>query len=166
MQPSGASVLMAYVPGFDYDIFISYPRENNRADPHGLRWVSEFHRYLTDALNLRIPSNEKPKIYFDDHYFELGEQISELLDKARRSAIFLAIVSPSYVAPEKFTAKELRAYCDNHTGNDRKIVSLHILPLCDEAPPPSELRGFKRIDFFWKNESDVEVPLTPRHNDY
>jgi hypothetical protein len=152
---------MAYVPGFKYDIFISYPRENNRADPEGVQWVREFHRCLRTAIDNQIPTKEQPDIFFDDHDFEGGQHVEALLDDARQSAIFLAIVSPPYIAPEKFTLKELRAFCDTRSPDERVIVSIHFLPVKSENYPP-ELEGPKRIPFYWTNENDVPVPLTPR----
>jgi hypothetical protein len=154
---------MAYVPGFRYDIFISYPRENNRADPEGVQWVREFHRCLRTAIDNQIPSNEKPEIFFDDHDFEGGQHIEALLDDARQSAIFLAIISPPYMAPDKFTLKELRVFCDARSRDEQVIVSICFLPIKGEDYPP-ELEGPKRFPFYWTNESDVAVPLTPRTN--
>jgi hypothetical protein len=170
MQPARVrfDAVMGYVPGFEYDIFISYPRESNRYDPHGLQWVREFHRCLQTALNQRIPSRQQPKIFFDDHDFEGGQNIEVMLEAARQSALFVAVVSPPYVAPGKFTLKELSAFCnawrDRHY-NDPPIVSIYFLPVEDQYRP-LELQRPKRIDFFWTNESQVEVPLSLRHDDY
>lgn len=156
---------MAYIPGYKYDVFISYPRESNRADPQGTQWVREFHRCLETAINQRIPSNEHPAIYFDDHDFEGGQHSDSLIDAARNSALFLAIVSPPYVAPGKFTLRELRAFCDAHQNRSQVIVSVYFLPIDDALRPP-ELENPRRIEFYLTNESNVPVPLTSRGDEY
>ena len=54
---------MAYIPGFEYDIFISYPHVDDLADnassEEQLGWVTQFHRRLEVelALGLRIHRN-------------------------------------------------------------------------------------------------------------
>jgi len=152
---------MAYVPGFKYDIFISYPRENNRADPEGVQWVRELDRYLKVAIANQIPSKDQPEIFFDDHDFESGQHVAKLLDHARDAAIFLAVVSPPYVAPGKFTLKELEAFCGSRDAREQIIVSVYFLPIRAQDEP-AELHGPKKFEFFWANENNVPVPLTPR----
>jgi hypothetical protein len=168
LQRVRLGAVMTYVPGFEYDIFISYPRENNRQDPQGLQWVREFHRCLQTALNQRIPSKEQPKIFFDDQDFQGGQSIEMMLEAARQSALFVAVVSPAYVAPGKFTLKELNAFCEARRArhfNDLPILSIYFLPVEERYCPP-ELRRPKRIEFFLINENQVEVPLSLRHDDY
>lgn len=156
---------MAYVPGATYDIFISYPRENNASGLHGARWVSEFYNHLKEVLDARIPSLEKPVIFFDEKNYESGQELPSLLDKARRSAIFLAILSPAYVARGKFTLKELSEYCNTHAGAAKIVVCVDYLYV-GEASRPSELQGPQRREFFRKNESGVEVPLSVTDPEY
>ena len=152
---------MGYVPGFKNDVFVSYPRENNRADPGGGQWVREFCRCLETALNQRIPSTDHPTIFFDDHDFQGGHHSDILLEEARRSALLLAVVSPPYVAAGKFTLRELNAFCESRPVDDRIILSVYFLPIENEDRPP-ELQGPKRYEFYWMNESNVPVPLTSR----
>jgi hypothetical protein len=156
---------MGYVPGFKYDIFLSYPRESNQTAPEGIQWVRELNRYLAMAINQKLPSKHQPNIYFDDHDFEGGQRVESLLENVRQAAILLAIVSPPYVAPGKFTLKELAAFCDSRPVEDQIIVSLYFLPVNHGDEPP-QLRGPKKFDFYWKNENDVAIPLSPRAEAY
>src|SRR5262249_55444730 len=71
---------MAYVPGYEHDVFISYPRESDRADPQGVQWVREFHRYLETALDQRIPSRDKPDVFIDKRDFEAGNHSQMLIE--------------------------------------------------------------------------------------
>jgi hypothetical protein len=149
---------MAYVPGFEHDVFISYPRESDRADPQGVQWVREFHRYLETALYQRIPSRDKPDIFIDNRDFEAGNHSDMLIEAARKSALFIAVVSPSYVAPGKFTLDELEAFCAGGDV-DNRIITVYILPI-DSDMQPRHLHGPCREDFHWFNERHVAIPLT------
>jgi TIR domain len=151
---------MAYVPGYAFDIFISYPRESDEPDPWSTSWVTEFHRHLKNAINERIPDKNGVRIYFDSQNFEAGHHSQGLLDAAGQAALFLAVVSPKYVAPGKFTLDELAAFCDNGQPENR-IISIEVLPVRSEDRPRA-LRGPKRIDFYVENESGAPIKITPK----
>src|ERR1700710_772604 len=101
---------MAYVPGFEWDIFISYPRESDERDSQDFEWVNEFHRILQKEIGERIPDNQGARIFFDRREFGASDVESQILTAARSSALFLPILSPRFVAPGKFTLKELDAF--------------------------------------------------------
>jgi hypothetical protein len=151
---------MAYVPGYAFDIFISYPRESDEPDPWSTSWVTEFHRHLKNAINERIPDKDGVRIYFDSQNFEAGHHSQGLLEAAGHAALFLAVVSPKYVAPGKFTLDELAAFCDSGKPENR-IISIEVLPVRSEHRPPA-LRGPKRIDFYVENESGAPIKITPK----
>jgi hypothetical protein len=121
------------------------------------------------ALNQLTASQQKPNIYFDDHDFEAGQTSdNDLLEDVRRSAIFLAVVSPAYVAPDKFTLKELNTFCGAYRESKidhPPVFSIDFLPI-DTKDRPAELRTIKRNDFFWTNENNAEVPFTHYHPDF
>jgi TIR domain len=156
---------VAYVSGYKHDIFISYPRENNRADTHGLKWVREFKEFLEVALAQRISSRAKIDIFFDEHDFEAGQNSKGLIEAARNAAIFLPIISPPYVAPGKFTLRELSAFCESRPAAEQVIVSVYFLPIDDEQHP-DELQGPRRVEFYSTNEDGVEVPLKTFAHEY
>src|SRR5215472_13812050 len=121
---------MAYVPGFRWDLFISYPRESDERDSHDFEWVNEFHRLLCREINERLPSNAE--IYFDRQSFEAADHLDhDLLKAARGAALFVPIVSPRFVAPGKFTLKELEAFCESGNVTNR-IVTIELLPVTTE----------------------------------
>jgi hypothetical protein len=154
---------MAYVPGFDWDIFISYPHETDARDANELEWVNEFYRILDKELNERLP--EPPKIYFDRRQFAASHSLeSELLEAARHSALFVPIVSPRYVAPGKFTLRELAAFCGSGDVAKR-IVTIELLPVNHEEGRPEALQGPKRNNFFVREEGRP-IKLTPRSERY
>jgi hypothetical protein len=88
---------MSYVPGFSYDLFISYASEDN-ADA----WVERFQEQLTGELIglLGRPFSEKT-VFFDKLRLNVGQAYPTVLDGAARdSAVFVALLSPNYVTSD------------------------------------------------------------------
>jgi TIR domain-containing protein len=152
---------MGIVSGFRHDLFVSYAHFDNEADAQGVRWVSQFQVDLKNALRQRVGND--PEIFFDTRNFEAGDHVDFLIDNVRHSAIFLAMLSPSYVARE-FTIRELQAYCDR-AADVRALVTVELLPVDDESNH-ALLRGRKRTPFWWKDQMAQDIPLrlTPKFN--
>jgi TIR domain len=110
---------MTYVPGYAHDVFISYAHFDNEADSQEIRWVSRFQADLKNALRQRL--GEDPEIFYDTRNFAAHEHVDVLLENARRSAIFLAVFSPSYVARD-FTIGELKAFCEGAPDGERVVT--------------------------------------------
>ena len=152
---------MGIVSGFKHDLFVSYAHFDNEADAQGVHWVSQFQVDLKNALRQRVGSD--PEIFFDTRNFEAGDHVDFLVDNVHQSAIFLAMLSPSYVARE-FTIRELQAYCDR-AAEVRAVVTVELLPVDDESNH-ALLRGRKRTPFWWKDQMAQDIPLrlTPKFN--
>ncbi|HUO00648.1 MAG TPA: toll/interleukin-1 receptor domain-containing protein [Bradyrhizobium sp.] len=152
---------MGIVTGFKHDIFVSYAHFDNEVDAQGVHWVSQFQVDLQNALRQRIGSD--PEIFFDTRNFEAGDHVDFLIENVRQSAIFVAMLSPSYVARE-FTIRELQAYCDR-AAEVRSLVTVELLPVEDESNHEL-LRGRKRTPFWWKDHMAHDIPLrlTSRFN--
>jgi len=103
---------MVYIPGFEYDIFISYAHVDNLAAQKGEEgWISQFHKYLEIALAKRIGRMGVVSIWRDktlqgDQLFD--QTIQEGLEK---SALFLAITSNGYLASE-YCQQELHMFVE------------------------------------------------------
>jgi hypothetical protein len=146
---------MAQARAFDWDIFISYPREINQPGAADIEWVSEFYRLLKQEIQERTSGDLR--IYFDEEHFKSNDHLmQDVLTAARRSFIFMPILSPRYVAPNKFTLKELEAFCD---GGDTKgrIVSVELLPVPNR---PAVLYGPKR-NTFYRMVKGTAIKLSP-----
>jgi hypothetical protein len=104
---------MAYILGFEHDIFISYAHVDNLVadDEKGEKgWISQFHKQLEIALAQRIGRMGLVKIWRDkklegDHLFD--QTIAQGLEK---SALFVAILSNGYLASQYCCDKELRRF--------------------------------------------------------
>jgi hypothetical protein len=87
------------IPGYEYDIFISYRQKDNKGD----RWVSEF----VEALKTELESTFKEDIslYFDinphDGLLETHDVDASLKDKLK-CVVFIPIISRTYCDPKSF----------------------------------------------------------------
>ncbi|MEX1082992.1 MAG: toll/interleukin-1 receptor domain-containing protein, partial [Xanthobacteraceae bacterium] len=149
---------MPFVPGAKNDVFISYAHFDNEGGATGERWVSDFVQRLEGALKQRLGC--PVDIYFDTRSLEGHQVLTEILDNVRRSAVFVPILSPSYVN-RKWTKDELEAFVTAEIAN-RIIFTIERLPLETEGEYPESLRERKRSQFWFRTEdSGVVDILTP-----
>src|SRR6516165_3977156 len=98
---------MPNVSGFRHDIFVSYASVDNEPDGQNVRWVSRFRKDLEIALRQRL--GQEIKFFFDAADLLAHHQLEQLIVDAKNSAIFLALLSPSYVQRE-WPLAELKAF--------------------------------------------------------
>jgi tetratricopeptide (TPR) repeat protein len=166
--------MASLIPGFEYDIFISYRQKDNKGD----RWVSNF----VDALKIEIESTfkEEVSIYFDinphDGLLETHDVDASLKEKLK-CLVFIPILSRTYCDPKSFAWEhEFKAFLDQahidqfglkvslpHGNVASRVlpVRIHDLDDADIKLCETSLGGVIRgIDFVYK-ESGVNRPLTP-----
>ena len=102
--------MASLIPGFEYDIFISYRQKDNKGDT----WVSEF----VEALKTELESTFKEEInvYFDinphNGLLETHDVDASLKDKLK-CLIFIPIISRTYCDPKSFAWEhEFRAFVE------------------------------------------------------
>ena len=101
---------MAYVPGLDHDLFVSYAHED-------LPWVSALQEQLTERLLHRL--GWECDVWQDKNKLRTGQNWPSELEKAiRGSAAFLAILSRNYQGKE-WCEKELDAFRQEAEKEDR-----------------------------------------------
>ena len=87
------------LPGFEYDIFISYRQKDNKGD----RWVTEFVNALRTELEATF--KEDISIYFDenphDGLLETHDVDGSLKEKLK-CLIFIPIISKTFCDPKSF----------------------------------------------------------------
>ncbi len=170
--------MASLIPGFEYDIFISYRQKDNKGD----RWVSEF----VEALRTELESTFKEEIsvYFDinphDGLLETHDVDASLKEKLK-CAVFIPIISRTYCDPKSFAwVHEFKAFIeqasqdqyglkvkltDGNIANRVLPVQIHELDADDKKLVESELGGFLRgIEFIYK-EPGVNRPLTPNDDE-
>jgi TolB-like protein/Tfp pilus assembly protein PilF len=166
------------IPGYEYDIFISYRQKDNKHDG----WVTEFVNQLKGELESTF--KEDISLYFDinphDGLLETHDVDASLKDKLR-CLIFIPIISRTYCDPKSFAWEhEFRAFIEQASKDQFGLkvklpngnVATRILPVQindlhaeDKASLEKELGGVLRaIEFIYK-EPGVNRPLTGKDNE-
>ena len=161
--------MASILPGYEYDIFISYRQKDNKGD----HWVTEF----VNALKTELESafKEDISIYFDsnphDGLLETHD-VDESLKGKLKCLIFIPIISQTYCDPKSFAWKrEFLAFkelaSEDKLGLKIKLatgnVASRILPICiheldaaDKQLVETELGGVLRaIEFIYKGPGVV-----------
>ena len=159
------------LPGFEYDIFISYRQNDNRSG-----WVTEFVKALQEELAATI--KDPISVYFDSNPHDgllETHNVGKSLEGKLKCLIFIPIVSQTYCDPKSFVWQyEFVAFNrmakEDQFGRDIKLansnvtsrilpVKIHDLDAEDKATLESELGGVLRaIEFIYK-ESGVNRQL-------
>src|ERR1035437_1099609 len=170
--------MASIVPGYEYDIFISYRQKDNKGD----RWVSEF----VDALKTELDSTFKEEIsvYFDinphDGLLETHDVNASLKEKLK-CLVFIPIISRTYCDPKSFAWEhEFKAFVEQasedqfglkvklpggNVANRILPIQIHDLTAEDKTLLDKELGGVLRsIEFIYK-EPGVDKPLAPEDNE-
>ena len=157
------------VPGFEYDIFISYRQKDNKYDG----WVTDFVSNLKKELEATF--KEDISIYFDanpvDGLMETHD-VGDSLKYKLNCLIFIPIVSQTYCDPKSFAWKHEFLEFKKHASDDQfglKVrlengnvasrilpVSIHELDPADKRLLEEELGGVLRgIDFIYRTAGVV-----------
>ncbi len=87
------------IPGYEYDIFISYRKKDNKQDG----WVTQFINSLKNEIEATF--KEDISIYFDENPYDgLGDthDVDDSLSKKLKCLIFIPIISKTYCDPNSF----------------------------------------------------------------
>ncbi len=89
---------MAYVPGYEHDVFISYAHADNDPLIGKEGYISKFTQILEKRLRAKLPN---PSVWRDRSQLVGNEALTnQLMDALRQSATLLVIVSPAYLRSE------------------------------------------------------------------
>jgi hypothetical protein len=166
--------MASIIPGYEYDIFISYRLKDNR---HG-GWVTEFVKNLMGELESTF--KEDISIYFDENPHDgllETHDINASLKQKLKCLVFIPIISHTYCDPKSFAWEYefksfiklatndkfgLRTTLPNGNVASRVLpIRIHDLDMLDIKLFESELGGAIRgVDFIYI-EPGVNRPLTP-----
>jgi hypothetical protein len=143
---------MAMIPGYDYDLFVSYAHADNEEQDG---WVTEFVNRLKAALGMRLGASRELKVFCDSHEVRANTKLAA----TRKSALFLAIGSPSYAAHE-WTRRELAEFTTQNSDLSR-LFAIEVMPLDSGESYPSPLDDCIRAAF-WKVSGPhmIQIPLS------
>jgi hypothetical protein len=103
-------IMSSIIPGYEYDIFISYRQKDNKHDG----WVTEFVDNLTGELESTFKADVN--VYFDinqhDGLLETYDVDASLKEKLK-CLIFIPVISRTYCDPESFAWEhEFKAFIE------------------------------------------------------
>ncbi|MDP4224027.1 MAG: hypothetical protein Q8868_12020 [Bacteroidota bacterium] len=169
--------MASIIPGYEYDIFISYRQKDNKYD----NWVTEFVDHLKREIEATF--KEDISIYFDenphDGLLEI-HNVDKSLETKLKSVIFIPIISQTYVDPKSFAwQNEFVAFNkmakEDQYGRDIKLASgnvcsriipvkIHDLDATDTELLENEMGcRFRSIEFIYSS-AGVNRPLKPDDN--
>jgi hypothetical protein len=127
---------MAFVPGYEYDVFVSYAHIDNEPVVEGnLGWVDFFETLFRQRLRVRLGSADV-KIFRDPHLQLVGDFSDQIVQTLNSSAAFISILSPRYVDSD-WCVREIEKFCDL-TGTNRIIK---IVKTAYDEPAPERARA-------------------------
>jgi TIR domain len=156
---------MAYVPGFDYDLFFSYARDDSPEWVHALE--ESLRQDLIDRLGPDVAIwRDKDNIRFGQNWRE------EIGDAVKASAALLAIMSPSYQL-SSWCRRECQTFVDHaQAGNRYKVGRYYrFLKLVRLPWPDNAHEGFfpelQHVGFFRQMRGgEEEIEFTPGTDEF
>ena len=169
--------MASIIPGYEYDIFISYRQKDNKYDG----WVTEFIDHLKREIEATF--KEDISIYFDenphDGLLEI-HNVDKSLESKLKSLIFMPIISQTYCDPNSFAwQNEFVAFnkmaSADQVGRDVKLASgnvcSRIIPVKINELDASDTELIEKelgcrlraIDFIFSS-AGVNRPLKPDDN--
>jgi TolB-like protein/Tfp pilus assembly protein PilF len=170
--------MASLIPGYNYDIFISYRQKDNKYDG----WVTSFVEHLKAELESTF--KEEISVYFDinphDGLLETHDVDASLKDKLK-CLVFIPIISRTYCDPKSFAWEhEFKAFVEQASkdkfGLKIKLTSgnvasrvlpirIHDLDIADIKICEDILEGVLRgVEFIYK-EPGVNRSLTPEDDE-
>ncbi|MBN2666757.1 MAG: tetratricopeptide repeat protein [Bacteroidales bacterium] len=162
------------IPGYNYDIFISYRQKDNKYDG----WVSEFVDHLKSEIEATF--KEEISVYFDNNPHDgllETHDVDDSLKEKIKCLIFIPVVSRTYCDPKSFAWEhEFKAFVEQASRDQFGLkvklpngnVALRVLPVQihelkadDKSLVESVLGGFLRPVEFVYAEPGVNRPLSP-----
>lgn len=169
--------MSAIIPGYEYDIFISYRQKDNKYDG----WVMEFVQNLRRELDATF--KEDITIYYDENPKDgllETHNVDKSLEGKLKCLILIPIISRTYCDTKSFAWRnEFVAFNkmvqEDSFGRDIKLstgnvasrilsVKIHDIDPEDQALIENEIGGEVRsVDFIYR-EAGVNRPLKPGDN--
>jgi len=166
--------MAAIIPGYEYDIFISYRQNDNKRDA----WVTNFVAALKDELEATLKN--PVSIYFDENPHDgllETHQVGASLEKKLKCLVLIPIISQTYCDTTSFAWQyELLPFIKIAKGDELGMnitlangnvtsrvlpIKIHDLDTEDLNTLETVLDGpLRSIDFIYQ-ESGVNRPLLP-----
>ncbi len=151
---------MAFVPGYEYDIFINYAQvDNEPASGADKGWVSTLADELKKHLAQELGRKNAFSLWRDTDSLSHHKAIMpEIKISLRQTAILMIILSPGYLA-SKWCQQEREIFLeanDGQPGSQVFIVERTETESSEKPKPLSQLLGYS----FWIQDDDGQPPRT------
>jgi tetratricopeptide (TPR) repeat protein len=165
--------MTSLIPGYEYDIFISYRQKDNKHDG----WVTKFVENLKGELEATF--KEDVSVYFDENPHDRLQEthnVDKSLEGKLKCLIFIPVLSQTYCDPNSYAWQyEFQAFNklanEDRFGRDVKLrsgnVASRILPIRIHDLEQEDIKLFEKetgsvlraIDFIFKTTTGVSRPL-------
>ena len=144
---------MSYVPGYDFDFFISYASVDNDPVPSADRgWVDTLVQILTSGSGLagKLGRREAFTYWLDEQHLRGNHEADSFIpEQVKRSALFLAILSPGYAA-STFCQLELKTFLDSIGGTPGRLFVVYKEQLSEQRHKMPDAFVRPRKYEFWE----------------
>ncbi|HTE34318.1 MAG TPA: hypothetical protein VK666_28255 [Chryseolinea sp.] len=160
------------IPGFEYDIFISYRHKDNKGD----RWVTDF--VIALKAELEATFKEEISVYFDENAADgilETYHVSKSLEGKLKCLILIPVISQTYCDPQSFAWQHEfcafnKSVSEDAFGRDIKLsngnvasrivpVKIHEIDSTDQNLIKNEIGDVLRsVDFIFRSPG-VNRPL-------
>jgi hypothetical protein len=165
---------MAYVQGFEFDLFISYAHVDDLTAESGAKgWVTQFYENLEIALWKRAGRADSVRIWRDIRKIDGSQLFNKTIeDGVRSSALFVALTSSGYLESD-YCRKELD-YFRGKAANEPQGLAVGDRPrifnvLLNNIPHqkwPSEFAGSSGFPFNdAQRDDDSGEPVPPENKE-
>ena len=141
---------MAYVPGFEQDIFISYAQvDNEPLDFAGreVRWVNHLKEQLQRRVDQKLGRKGSTRIWMDLNDLAGNEAVTPTIDRAiNKTAALVIVLSDGYLA-SMWCQKEVQQFAAAAHASGRLFV-VHLADIPHDQRPEGiqDLIGFDFYD--------------------
>ena len=143
---------------YDYHVFISYAKRDNKEDTNNNRRVDLFLKELDGNFSDQGGAGIPLKTWRDEDELACADVLGRVIeDGLQKTAVFIPILSATYLA-QKWCRKEFISFCKFHESNTSLIVNnkLRIAPvILSNAEPDKGLEGL--FPDLLRRESSPEV---------
>jgi tetratricopeptide (TPR) repeat protein len=165
--------MSSIIPGYEYDIFISYRQKDNKHDG----WITKFVENLKGELEATF--KEDVSVYFDENphdRLQESHNVDKSLEGKLKCLILIPILSQTYCDPNSYAWQfEFLAFnklaIEDRFGRDVRLrsgnVASRILPIRIHDLDQEDIKLFEKetgsvlraIDFIFKTTTGVSRPL-------
>ena len=147
---------MAFIPGYNHDIFVSYAHVDNdpfgREQPEG--WVATLVRLLKKLLDQRFGRPDHCSVWFDTNNLRGNDTVTdEVAARVQRAALFIAILSPGFIK-SRWCQDEARLFSLMPGDLKRRVFVVETEPRGEDIPVPPVLAGRRAYQFWYRGPNN------------